>query len=560
MLFSYYTKRPITTVLTFILVLLDSLLGLVFAYVLKRLLDIAVAKDLNALITFLIWTVVIFAIGYLISYFRKVLEAKVIRDIALDIKGDLYAGFHSISTEKTTNDGVGSFISMFLNDISLVKENYYKNIFSLVYSLTRALSSLVYLVYMNIWLAVIVVLFGALPLLVSNMFKHKIAQQSSEYEGAMAGFTAKINDLLSGLTVLKFLGGFHQSIPLFTSANKEMEDSEYSLKRLYALVNTLSDCGATASFIAIFGGGAFLAIRGSISVGAMVSSIQLVNGIVFPLASLSDNFNRLKTAKTIEAKFSGLMQSGHHPSGSINIENFSNGIRLENVNFAYQPDQDVLKNITLEIPKGQKMAIIGESGSGKSTLFKQLLRQYLPNSGGIYIDGVNMRDVAHDSISKIFSFVDQNPYVFHNTLRFNLSLGEDYSDEQLLEALEKANLLYILEKLPAGLDSDLGENGRLLSVGERQRLGIARALVRNVQVLLLDEPTSALDQASEEYIKNTIYNLPKEKTVIIIAHRLSTIENMDQIVVLSQGEIKKIGRPEEVLAQTEDGYLKVASM
>jgi ATP-binding cassette subfamily C protein len=218
----------------------------------------------------------------------------------------------------------------------------------------------------------------------------------------------------------------------------------------------------------------------------------------------------------------------------------TNSIKVENLFFSYDDKKDVLKGVSLEFEKGKLSAIIGGSGSGKSTLAKLLVGFYLPKSGLVMIDGVSYQDIGLDNIRENIFLVLQNPTLFNNTLRYNLTFGEDVSEDRLKKAIEIAQLESVVAKLEDGLDTKIGKGGVNLSGGERQRVSIARMIVKDPNIVILDESTSALDSLTESKLFDGLMEYLKEKTTIIIAHRLSTIEKADMVYELSEKNLKKI--------------------
>jgi ATP-binding cassette subfamily B protein len=237
----------------------------------------------------------------------------------------------------------------------------------------------------------------------------------------------------------------------------------------------------------------------------------------------------------------------------------SNGnVEYENVVFKFNETREVVKNINLKIPGGQKVAIIGPSGAGKSTFVRLLLRFYNVTTGAIYIDGQNIQKVTQESLRKNVSLVPQDPVLFHRSLKENIRYGKrDATDEEVFEAAQQAHCHEFIKDLPLGYETLVGERGIKLSGGERQRVAIARAILKNAPILILDEATSSLDSESEHLIQDALETLMKGKTVIVIAHRLSTIRKMDRIVVIEEGRVREEGSHDELLTQRDSLYGKL---
>lgn len=242
------------------------------------------------------------------------------------------------------------------------------------------------------------------------------------------------------------------------------------------------------------------------------------------------------------------------------LQSVGGTITMENVSFAYEPEKPVVQNVTFTIPARQKIAIVGASGVGKSTLVDLLLRFYDPQQGKVCIDGVDIREATLDSLRAHIAVVFQESFLFRGTVRDNIRFGRlDASDEEVIEAAKAANAHQFISQLPNDYDTPIGERGVTLSGGEKQRIAIARAILKNPKILLLDEATSALDNQTEQEIWEALANLMHGKTVLIIAHRLSTVTQADQIIVLVDGKIVEIGNHEELL-RLDGAYTEIFAM
>ena len=232
---------------------------------------------------------------------------------------------------------------------------------------------------------------------------------------------------------------------------------------------------------------------------------------------------------------------------------------MKNINFRYE-DENVLKNFSLEVPKGKTVALVGQSGSGKSTIANLLTRFYDVNEGTISIDGVDIKDIEMKSLRDLMGLVTQDSILFNDTIKANISLGKpDATDDEIIEALKIANAYEFVKDLPEGINTNVGDSGNKLSGGQKQRLSIARAVLKNPPIMILDEATSALDTESERLVQIALENMMQNRTSIVIAHRLSTIQKADVIVVMQKGQIVEQGSHEELLS-INGMYSKLVSM
>jgi len=304
-------------------------------------------------------------------------------------------------------------------------------------------------------------------------------------------------------------------------------------------------------------------VQKQFTIGEMILLITLLNGIRMPLFSLSFVIDQFQRAITGSRDF--VMAMRIEPE----IKDIPHATRLavtegaicySGVDFSYTKKQRVLRNITLDIPAGEKMALVGESGEGKTTVSNLLMRLYEPTKGTITIDGKDISSVTQKSLRSNIATVFQDPALFSGTIRENITYGQPgISDTQIKEVAKSANAHDFIEKLEKGYDSEIGERGIKLSGGQKQRIAIARAMLKNAPILILDEATSSLDSRAEQHVQHALDNLMKGRTTMIIAHRLSTIASVDMVVTLKNGTIDEVGTPAE-LAQTDGLYAQLLAL
>ena len=303
----------------------------------------------------------------------------------------------------------------------------------------------------------------------------------------------------------------------------------------------------------VIGFGSYLIVTGRITSGNFVAFTAALIMLYKPLKSVGNYYISIQNSFiAIDRIFEILdlqpqLKDRENPATLTEIRK---GITFDNVCFAYVPGREVLHNITLEIPRGTTLALVGNSGGGKTTISTLIPRLYDITGGEIKIDGVNVKDISQDSLRKQIAMVFQDNFLFTGTIRENILLGNpNVTDAEIWAALESACLADFVKGLELGLDTEIGERGTLLSGGQKQRLAIARAFVKNAPIVILDEATSALDTKSERVVQEALDNLMKNRTVIVIAHRLSTVQNADNIIVVNDGQIVESGNHETLLAQ-----------
>ena len=286
----------------------------------------------------------------------------------------------------------------------------------------------------------------------------------------------------------------------------------------------------------------------NITVGTAIIIIQLSTHIVGPVKMSISLINQIRSVKLIADKIENILDSSSVNLESTNLESFKNNIEIKNLDFSYTDDRKALDNINLTFEKNKKYAIVGESGSGKSTLIKLLMRYYNDYNGEILIDNKDLKTIYSSDLYKNLSMIQQNVFMFDDSIKENIRLYSNHDDNKILKTCDRAGISNLINRLPKGIDSLVGENGNKLSGGEKQRIAIARALINDTQILILDESTSALDNETAYNLENSLINLD-DLTLITITHKLikNILVNYDEIIVMKNGAVIEKGNFEELI-------------
>jgi subfamily B ATP-binding cassette protein MsbA len=463
----------------------------------------------------------------------------------------------------------GDIMARMLGDVGEIQNSFFSILELIVKEPMTILFTIIMMFYISVKLTIFVFIF--IPIsgyIISKIGKSlKSKSERIQYEGGY--LISVVEETLSGLKVVK-------SYNAEDSFKKKFGDS---VLRLLNLSNSIGRKNNLASPMSEFMGIIVIAVLLWYG-GNMVLVEQLPNGKPILegsqfLAYMGLAYNILTPAKSISKATYGVksgMAAAQRVFEVLEVENaitdkpdaidkesFEQKITIENINFKYE-DEYVLKNFSLEVPKGKTVALVGQSGSGKSTIANLLTRFYDVHEGSINIDGVNIKDMTMTSLRHLLGLVTQDSILFNDTIKNNILIGKPTaSDDEIIEALKVANAYEFVKDLPNGINTNIGDAGNKLSGGQKQRLNIARAVLKNPPIMILDEATSALDTESEKFVQVALENMMQNRTSIVIAHRLSTIQKADKIVVMNKGQIVEQGTHDELLA-LNGNYSKLVMM
>lgn len=386
--------------------------------------------------------------------------------------------------------------------------------------------------------------------IISKIGKH-LKKHSNKVQNEQGVFLSILDETLSGLRVIK---GFNAE-PLFSSKFKESTNRYFKFSNI--LVHRQNLASPTSEFLGIITisillwyGGSMVLVEKTLSGGAFITYMALSYQILTPAKAISKASYKVKSGNAAADRVLTILNTPsplEDKTDAITKDTFEKKITLNNVSFKYGEDY-VLKDFSIEIPKGKTIALVGQSGSGKSTIANLLTRFYDINKGSIKIDGTDIRDLKKETVRGLMGLVTQDSILFNDTIKNNIKLGSmDATDKEVLEASKIANAYEFIKDLPDGFDTNIGDGGGKLSGGQKQRLSIARAVLKNPPIMILDEATSALDTESERAVQVALENMMRNRTSIVIAHRLSTIKNADLIIVMKKGEIVEQGNHQELL-------------
>ncbi len=539
----------------FISLIMLSLFGvtiqILIAMLFKDMFNAIAINDYKLMVTFVKNDMIIILSCFIIY---PIFAFTINRTIAIttgNIRKIVYDKLSKLPLSYFKNHHSGDLVSRMTNDISETEKLYDQVFFQIIFSLVVAIGTLAYMIYLN-WIMGLVTIIGAGITLLVNLYYAKILRLlSTGVQEKLAKLNESLTNLLDGVHVIRCFNLQSLIFKKYYHKNKDVYDT--SIKRVHTQ-STISSLNTLSGFIS-FGGlmcvGAYLAIKYNMPLGIIIASIQLQNGLRNFTNSLGTYVTGIQTALAAGDRVLEVLDQEEEPL-SYDLETTTmttnSLIEMNQLSFKYD-DEFILNNLSLRIPKGKMIAIVGPTGGGKTTLFKIILNFFKPTSGDYFINGKPICEQTIQEIRKLLAYVPQDAYLFTGTIASNILHGKkDASKEEMIQAAKIANCHEFIMELEHGYDTMVGEKGSQLSGGQRQRVAIARAVLKDAPILLLDEATSSLDTESEIQVQEALNHLMVGKTTLVIAHRLQTIQNADEILVLKNGMIVEQGTHADLLA------------
>ena len=414
--------------------------------------------------------------------------------------------------------------------------------------------SLVAMFIGNWFLTLLVIIASIIPMMISGFIGQKSASLQNSAMIANQKYLAKVKDILAGFLVIKSFNVKEAICEDYSHESEKFDEINFTKGKFDVLANVISQLSGMIVFLVAFGGGMYLVFNGYTTIGSVTAIVQLVNFVVMPLNEVGMGMSKFRegqaTLDAFEVKDVTELQTGETK------EYFDAVISFSNIDFSYpNAEEKIFNHLSLKIKKGEKIAIVGMSGSGKSTLLNLLLRFYDVTSGHISIDNQDIQAISTESLYNLMTIVQQDVYIFDDTLRANITLNQSFTDEEIKQAVHQSGLeSYVLEN-ESGLQTLCGENGSNLSGGERQRLSIARALIRKTPILLLDEATSSLDNQVTNEIENSILDI-QDLTALVVTHKLNEniLKKYDRILFMKDGIIVEDGSFSDLMDRRGEFY------
>ncbi len=485
--------------------------------------------------------------NYLAMFYSTFLRNGVLKDL----RNDLYRKVISFPLAFYSEKRKGDTISRLSGDVDEVKNSVLSVLEMIVREPLTIIFSLVTMLFISAKLTLFVFIFLPISGFLISQVGKSLKRGSLRVQQEQGTFLSILEETMGGLRIIKAFHAEKLFRRKFEDSNQRFFNYSNTVMNRQNLASPLSELlGIITIGILLVYGGYLVFVDRTLEASFFIGYIMLAYNILTPAKAVAKASYSVKRADGSARRILELLEAENTITDiedPVEKDDFDQVISIKNVSFKYE-DQYVLKDFSLQIPKGKTVALVGQSGSGKSTIANLLTRFYDVSKGSIEIDGVDIRNISKRSLRGLMGIVSQDSILFNDSVANNIKLGKPQAtDEELREAAQISNSLEFIEGLPEGFDTNIGDSGNKLSGGQKQRLSIARAVLKNPPIMILDEATSALDTESERLVQDALEKMMKNRTSVVIAHRLSTIQNADKIVVLSKGQIVEQGRHQELL-------------
>lgn len=549
-----FYKNKMCFIASVIMTIVMSFLNLMISWLIQQIMDSMANQNMQSAVR-CAWIAASVVIAYTVAnaVYRAVYP-RFLQRAMQQYRDYAFSRLTQKSLRSFSKEGTALYVSALTNDCTSIENNYLAATFTLIEFLFCFLGALIMMLYYSPVMLVLAVALSFLPVAVSMTAGNRLTEQEKEISKKNERFVSIVNELLSGFPVIKSFRAETQASRLFSQRNEQAEEAKKNKRRTEQLISLLANDAGIIAQMGIFLAGAWLAISGKgVTAGVVIVFVQLMNYILNPISQVPLLWSNRKAAIALMEKLSDALSENVREEGREKLNGFSEKIEVKDLTYGYEPESHVLKDLDVQFDAGKSYAIVGGSGSGKSTLLNLLMGSSSNYRGEICIDGVSIKNIESESLYQLMTSVQQNVFVFNDTIRNNVTMFHEFPDKEVTLALERSGLSEFIEK--RGEDFVCGENGANLSGGERQRISIARALLRKSPILLVDEATAALDAATARAVSFSILNLVG-MTRIVVTHRLeeAILRRYDKILVMKNGTICEQGNFDTLMQQKGQFY------
>src|SRR5437588_3504013 len=566
---AYLKRYPWLAAGTLACAILGTLMVIVFPSVTKWIIDDVVrANRPDKLLPLILLAAAAFLVQHLFNSLRIILNNTFEQKVIFDLRSDLYSHIQLLPLRWFDNRATGDLMTRVIEDVNSVERVLIDGIEQGVVAVLQIVIVLAVMFYWNAKLALLalvpfpLLIGGALAYTLTAHRRYRLQRRTS------SAINALLHDNLAGIRQIKSFAREREEHARFNRASDQLRHATLVVMRVWAIYSPSMSMFEAIGALLILGFGGYAALTGTMQIGDLVAFLMLTAFLYDPVSRLHQLNQLVQAGRAAGERVFEILDEPAEPGAVAGIgdpgtaspnrtggcargysTHIAGDIRYEDVSFSYAEGLPALRHVSFHAPPGATIALVGSTGAGKSTLVNLLVRFYEFSSGEIYVDGKPIQEYGLRALREAIGVVTQESFLFNGSIRENLLMGKpDATDAELWRAVDAANARQFIERLPDGLESIVGERGVKLSVGEKQRLSIARALLKDPPILILDEATASVDTATERLIQEALERLMANRTSIVIAHRLSTIVHADRILVLDHGRIIERGTHDELLA------------
>jgi ABC-type multidrug transport system fused ATPase/permease subunit len=554
--FAYLKRYPGLAAGTLACAILGTLMVIVFPGVTKWIIDdVVYANRPDKLVPLILLATVAFLVQHLFNSLRIILNNTFEQKVIFDLRSDLYSHIQLLPLRWFDNRATGDLMTRVIEDVNSVERVLIDGIEQGVVAVLQIIIVVAVMFYLNPILALLALV--PLPLLIAGALGYTLTahRRYRLQRRAASNINALLHDNLAGVRQIKSFAREREEHARFNRASDQLRHATLVVMRTWAIYSPSMSMFEAIGALLVLGFGSHAVLTGSLKLGDLVAILMLTAFLYDPISRLHQLNQLVQAGRAAGERVFEILDEDVEPgvvSGAA-VRGYSKriigDIRYENVSFSYADGLQALRHISFHAPPGTTTALVGATGAGKSTLVNLLVRFYEFDSGQIYVDDKPIREYDLRTLREAIGVVTQESFLFNGSMRENLLMGKPTAtDAEVWRAVDAANAREFIERLPQGMESVVGERGVKLSVGEKQRLSIARALLKDPPILILDEATASVDTATERLIQEALEHLMANRTSIVIAHRLSTIVHADQILVLDHGRLIERGSHDELLA------------
>jgi subfamily B ATP-binding cassette protein MsbA len=507
-------------------------------------------STISTLLNLSIFIIAIFFLKNLFKYFGSIFTSLLEESIVKSIKDHVFSKLLNLGIDFYSKNKQGYLLSIINNDVGAINSTLIVSFTNILRELVQVILSLLLLLSISPKLTMIAFSSSILSLVVVRLSVKYLRKYANRMQTVMADYTTTLQESLSGIRVIKSYSAENVIASKFKNETYKYVKTAFKNSRVFNLIPFINEISAIAALcVVLYIGGQDVIINKSFKGEDLMTFLFALFSIMSPIAGVLKTFSEMQRGVVAGDRVFKLIDTEESiVGGKDSIKEFNSSIVLDEVRFSYNQEREILKGISLEIHKGEKIALVGLSGSGKSTVLDLIIRFYDPLKGSILIDGKNIKNYDIQQYRNLFGVVSQETILFNDSIRNNIKFGRnDITDEKLSEAIEISNAKEFIERNKLGLETFIGDRGITLSGGERQRLAIARAIAKEPEILIFDEATSALDAKNEKEVQLGINKSLENRTAIIVAHRLSTIRDCNRIYVFEEGKIVEVGTHDSLL-------------